>query len=70
MGMKCSHCGWEGESEDRVPATAEWIAANGVDANHFTSHSLNCPGCGESSAWQFTGEDEDDHHPLDYPEKE
>lgn len=66
MGLRCSHCGWEGESSDRVPATAEWIQENGVDAEHFTANSLNCPDCGESSAWQVTGDDDEDvGHPDD-----
>lgn len=49
--IKCSHCGWEGDLDDRVPASAEWIAENDVDEDHFTGNKLNCPDCGESSAW-------------------
>lgn len=58
MGIRCAHCGWHGALDDRVPATPEWVAANKVDAAHFLGNSLNCPTCGESSAWSLTGEDD------------
>lgn len=60
MGIKCSHCSWEGELDERVPATAAWIAVNDVDPDHFLNQSLNCPDCGESSAWILTGDDDVD----------
>lgn len=57
MGIHCSHCGWDGELDERVPATRQWVAENAVDPHHFLTNSLNCPDCGESSAWVLTGED-------------
>lgn len=56
MGIRCP-CGWHGELDERVPASADWLAQNDVDEVHFTHNALNCPECGESSGWVLTGED-------------
>jgi hypothetical protein len=70
MGIRCSHCEWSCDLSDRVPATAEWCADNELSSegiDHFLNNDLNCPECGESSAWILTGDDssEDDYY---YPE--
>jgi hypothetical protein len=67
MGIRCSHCGWEGELDERVPSTQQWAEDHAVDPHHFMNHNLNCPDCGESSAWVLTGEDAGDD--LDYDER-
>lgn len=59
MTFRCRACGWVGENEDRVPASAEWIAEHDVDSEWFTSHDLNCPDCGEAD-WLLEGDDDVD----------
>lgn len=59
MTFRCRACNWSGEDEDRVPASLDWIQEHGVDPDHFLSHGLNCPECGEAS-WILEGDDDED----------
>jgi Zn finger protein HypA/HybF involved in hydrogenase expression len=60
MTFHCHFCSWSGDSDDRVPASADWVAQHNVDFEHFTQNSLNCPDCGEA---QFTMSGDDDFDP-------
>jgi predicted RNA-binding Zn-ribbon protein involved in translation (DUF1610 family) len=66
MILTCSTCGWSGTPDERVPASAAWIAEHDVDADHFRSNNLNCPDCGDSNAWQVEYDEDDGFSDEDY----
>lgn len=69
LTLKC-YCGWTGDSDERVPATPEWVIENDVDPEHFLNGNFNCPECGDSGAWRsnddFQYDDEGENSGPDY----
>jgi transcription elongation factor Elf1 len=61
--LRC-YCGWTGDSDERVPATPEWVAENDVDPEHFLNGNFNCPECGDSKGWDSLDDDGDGIEPY------